>query len=239
MAVTKQETGINLVQPGAGKEWSPVEPVLVRNGNEIDCTVEPGLRYFLCGTSIQDKEIGLPYDLSTEPDGFYAVYSMDGQGFKSDVSNPVIKSEWEMTCEAEDAAGNGAFSNVHPGFSGEGFVVDLCAKPADLKFTVDVPQDGTYALVLRGANGHGPDGTYCAIRSVFIDGEDAGTFVLEATGDWGLWLNSDYIFRQLKAGKHEICLKFNPEKKGYDYNMSHGRENANDCNLDYLKLIKL
>ena len=93
--------------------------------------------------------------------------------------------------------------------------------------------------MLKGANGHGPDGTYCAIRSVFIDGQDAGTFILEATGDWNLWLNSDYIIKDLKAGKHTVSLKFNPENKGYDFNMSHGKENANDCNIDYLKLIKM
>ena len=135
---------INLVQPGPGKEWSPVEPVLTQKGKMIDCPVEQGLRYFLCGTSIKDKEIKLPYDLSKEPDGFYSVYCVDAQGLKSDLSNPVIKTGWEKIYEAEDASGNGAFSTVRPGFSGKGFVIDLCAKPADLTFTVEVPENGTY-----------------------------------------------------------------------------------------------
>lgn len=241
IVMTSEPAGgnITLVQPGPRKDWSPVEPVLQQNGEVIHCSVESGLRYFLCGKGVPDKEITLPYDLSKEPAGFYAVYSMDQQGFKSDCSNPVIKTDWRKIYEAEDAVSKGAFSKVHPGHSGRGFIVDLYAKPADVTFTIDVPADGTYAFVLSGANGHGPDGTYCAIRSVFIDDVDAGTFILEATGDWNKWLNSNYLMKNLKAGRHTVSLRMNPESKGFDSNMSHGREDANDCNLDYLEVIRM
>lgn len=239
MTTEKASNKMNLVQAGPRKDWSPVEPVLEQDGEMINCEVVPGLRYFLCGKNIADKEITLPYDLSGELNGFYSVYSMDKQGFKSDCSNPVIKTDWQNVFEAEDAVSRGAFSNVHSDYSGRGFVVDLCAKPADFVFTIDVPTDGDYALILSGANGHGPDGTYCAIRSVYIDDQDAGSFILEATGDWNKWLNSNYVVRALKAGRHTVSLKFNPEDRGFDFNMSHGRENANDYNLDYLKVIRM
>lgn len=239
MTTEKASNKMNLVQAGPRKDWSPVEPALEQDGEMINCEVVPGLRYFLCGKNIADKEITLPYDLSGELNGFYSVYSMDKQGFKSDCSNPVIKTDWQNVFEAEDAVSRGAFSNVHSDYSGRGFVVDLCAKPADFVFTIDVPADGEYALVLSGANGHGPDGTYCAIRSVYIDDQDAGSFILEATGDWNKWLNSNYVVRALKAGRHTVSLKFNPEDRGFDFNMSHGRENANDYNLDYLKVIRM
>lgn len=230
---------INLVQPGPRKDWSPVEPVLQQDGQVIDSPLEPCLRYFLCGKGMADKEITLPYDLSKEPAGFYSIYSIDKQGFQSDCSNPVIKTDWRKVYEAEDAASKGAFSQVHPGYSGRGFIVDLYAKPADITFTIDLPSDGDYAFVLSGANGHGPDGTYCAIRSVFIDDVDAGTFILEATGDWNKWLNSNYLLKNLKAGRHTVGLRMNPEGKGFDSNMSHGREDANDCNLDYMEIIRM
>lgn len=239
MTTEKASNKMNLVQAGPRKDWSPVEPVLEQDGEMINCEVVPGLSYFLCGKNIADKEITLPYDLSGESNGFYSVYSMDKQGFKSDCSNPVIKTDWQNVFEAEDAVSRGAFSNVHSDYSGRGFVVDLCAKPADFVFTIDVPADGDYALVLSGANGHGPDGTYCAIRSVYIDDQDAGSFILEAIGDWNKWLNSNYVVRALKAGRHTVSLKFNPEDRGFDFNMSHGRENANDYNLDYLKVIRM
>ena len=164
---------------------------------------------------------------------------MDSRGFKSDCSNPVIKTGWRKVFEAEDAVSKGTFSQVHSGYSGRGFIVDLYAKPADVTFTVDVPVDGDYALVLSGANGHGPDGTYCTIRSVFIDNVDAGTFILEATGDWNKWMRSNYLWKNMKAGRHTVSLRLNPEGKGFDSNMSHGREDANDCNLDYLEVIRM
>ena len=73
-----------------------------------------------------------------------------------------------------------------------------------------------------------------------VDGNDAGTFILEATGDWKQWLDSNYIvLRGLNAGEHTVSLSIDPEKKGYDFNMSHGREDANDCHIDCLKLIRL
>lgn len=230
---------MNLVQPGPREDWSPIEPVLEQKGQIINCPVESGLRYFLCGTKIEDKEITFPYDLSREPAGFYSVYSADKRGFKSDCSNPVIKTDWREIFEAEDAVSKGTFSNVHPGYSGKGFVVDLYTKPADVAFTIDVPADGDYALVLSGANGHGPDGTYCTIRSVFVDNVDSGTFILEATGDWNKWTRSNYILKSLKAGRHVVSLRLNPEGKGFDSNMSHGREDANDCNLDYLEISRI
>ena len=230
---------MNLVQPGPRKDWSPVEPVLIQEGQVINCSVEPGLRYFLCSREREDKEITFPYDLSREPTGFYSVYSMDSRGFKSDCSNPVIKTDWRKVFEAEDAVSKGTFSQAHSGYSGRGFIVDLYAKPADVTFTVDVPVDGDYALVLSGANGHGPDGTYCTIRSVFIDNVDAGTFILEATGDWNKWMRSNYLWKNMKAGRHTVSLRLNPEGKGFDSNMSHGREDANDCNLDYLEVIRM
>ena len=148
-------------------------------------------------------------------------------------------SDWREIFEAEDAVSKGTFSNVHPGYSGKGFVVDLYTKPADVAFTIDVPADGDYALVLSGANGHGPDGTYCPIRSVFVDNVDSGTFILEATGDWNKWTRSNYILKNLKAGRHVVSLRLNPEGKGFDSNMSHGREDANDCNLDYLEISRI
>lgn len=230
---------INLVQPGPRKDWSPVEPVLQQDGQLINCSVESGLRYFLCSKGMAGKEITFPYDLSQEPAGFYSVYSIDKHGFQSDCSNPVINTDWRKVYEAEEASSKGAFSQVHPGYSGRGFIVDLYAKTADLTFTIDLPSDGDYAFVLSGANGHGPDGTYCAIRSVFIDDFDAGTFILEATGDWNNWLNSNYLLKSLKAGRHTVGLRINPEGKGFDSNMSHGREDANDCNLDYMEIIRM
>lgn len=34
-----------------------------------------------------------------------------------------------------------------------------------------------------------------------------------------------------------MSLSIDPERKGYDFNMSHGREDANDCHIDCLRLF--
>lgn len=232
---------INLVEAGPGKCWSPIEPTLTLKGSVLNWNTENNLKYYLhSNCSEEDRQVAPPYDLAGMPNGFYSIYAIDDMGFASDLSNPVVYSTGQSVYEAERSAHSGSVSNLHPGFSGEGFVIDLFAHPADVKFQIQVPADGDYAIALRGANGHGPHGTWCAIRSVALDGQDAGTFLLEATGDWKQWIDSNYIMlRGLKAGKHTVSLSIDPEGKGYDFNMSHGREDANDCHIDCLKLIQL
>lgn len=241
MMIDEPKGKINLVKAGPGKCWSPVEPVLVLNGSTLSWKEEENMKYYLHSNfSEVDKLVTSPYDLIGAPDGFYSVYAVDEKGFASDMSNAVVYSTWQSVCEAEQSSHSGTVSNLHKGFSGSGFVIDLFARPANAKFQVQVPEAGDYAIALRGANGHGPHGTWCAIRSVAVDGNDAGTFILEATGDWKQWLDSNYIvLRGLNAGEHTVSLSIDPEKKGYDFNMSHGREDANDCHIDCLKLIRL
>lgn len=242
MVAGAPDNKINLVQAGPGKCWSPVEPVLSLRDSVLTWEQEDGLKYYLhADNDTEDKLVTSPYSMKDEPSGFYSVYSVDNKnGFQSDMSNPVIHTTRRAVYEAEQASHSGTLCKVHPGYTGTGFVVDLCAKPADLGFTVELPEDGDYMIVLRGANGHGPDGTYCAIRSVFVDGKDTGTFILEATGDWTTWMNSNYIgLRGMKAGTHTVKLSYDPDNNGYDFNMSHGKENANDCHIDHLEVIKL
>lgn len=241
MMIDEPKGKINLVKAGPGKCWSPVEPVLVLNGSTLSWKEEENMKYYLHSNfSEEDKLVTSPYDLIGAPDGFYSVYAVDEKGFASDMSNAVVYSTWQSVCEAEQSSHSGTVCNLHKGFSGSGFVIDLFARPANVKFQVQVPEAGDYAIALRGANGHGPHGTWCAIRSVAVDGNDAGTFILEATGDWKQWLDSNYIvLRGLNAGEHTVSLSIDPERKGYDFNMSHGREDANDCHIDCLKLIRL
>ncbi len=232
-----------LVAAVPGKCWSPVEPVLSLEGNELKWEVETGLTYMLWDGKSK-KAVNSPVTIDPSKFGAYNIFSVDSKGFDSDLSNPIIIAPDKYRYEAETAKNKnkGQFSNVHPQYSGNGFVVDLAAKPADLRFDVDIPQGkaGKYAIKITGANGHGPDQTFCYIRSVFVDEKDAGTFILEASGDWNKWMDSNYIFLDnLSEGKHTIGLRLNPENKGWDNNMSRVNQNANDANIDYLELIRM
>ncbi|MCD8165704.1 MAG: hypothetical protein LUE93_06025 [Bacteroides sp.] len=188
------------------------------------------------------KKVTSPHTVDTNRFGVYNLFSIDKKGFRSDLSNPVIIAPDTYRYEAEDADHTGQSANDHSGYSGRGFVRDYTSKPANLTFQIEIPEGkaGKYAMKIVGANGYGPHEIYCMIRSVLIDRKDAGTFILEASGDWTRWLNSNYIFTDnLSAGKHTIELKLNPEDKGWDSNMSRTRENINDAHIDYLEVIRI
>lgn len=229
---------MNLVEAGPGKCWSPLEPVLHREGDRITWEEEPGVKYYLYGNA-ESRPVSSPVDLSDERAGYYAVYGVNAKGYESDLSNPVLVSPFVRIYEAEEAVFRGKAEQQFTGHSGKGYVVDRLTAPAKLCFTMEVPEKGDYWLTLRGANGFGPDGVYCAIRSVFVDGKDAGTFILEASGRWDRWTESNHLLLEgLPAGRHTVSLDINPEGKGFDSNMSRGKANVNDCVIDYLQLAR-
>ncbi len=230
---------MNLVEAGPGKCWSPVEPVLVREGNRIRWEEERGVAYYLYGNG-ESRPVTSPVDLSGERPGYYAVYGVNAKGYESDLSNPVLVSLSASVYEAEEAVFRGKAEQKFSGYSGNGYVLDRLAAPQKLHFTIDLPEAGDYVLTLRGANGFGPDGVYCAIRSVFVDGKDVGTFILEASGRWDKWTESNHlVLEELPAGKHTVALDINPEGKGFDSNMSRGKANVNDCAIDYLQVVRV
>lgn len=238
VAAADQPAKMTLVEAGPGKCWSPVEPVLYAEGSRITWEQLPGTTYQLCGNGVS-KPVTSPYDLSQERPGYYSVYAVGANGFESDLSNPILHTPFIRTYEAEEAQFKAATAHASKGYSGSGYVIDYVGKTADIRFTIDLPEAGDYQFTLRGANGYGPDGTYCAIRSAFMDGQDVGTFLLEATGNWEQWTESNHLFlRNLPAGKHTLQLLLNPESKGYDSNMSTKKTNRNDCHIDYLKVVK-
>ncbi|MCC8144188.1 MAG: carbohydrate-binding protein [Tannerellaceae bacterium] len=218
---------INLVEAGPRKCWSTVEPILYRSQNTIiTWDPVPGLTYRMFSYN-GDKEISTPYDLANEPNGYYTIYAINEKGFESDLSNPVVHTSWKEIYEAEDARYKGSMANDASGYSSRGYVTDTANKPADIEFTVELPEDGDYAFTLTGSNGVALHDVYCYIRSVFVDGKDAGTFILESSGNWSNWTNSNHlIIRNMKAGKHILSLQYDPENKGYDFNMSHGKKTA-------------
>lgn len=111
---------------------------------------------------------------------------------------------------------------------------------ADIILTIDIPETGNYGIFLTGSNGVAQHDVYCYIRSVFVDDKDTGSFILESSGNWDNPTTSNCIMlKNITAGKHTVKLIWNPENKGYDFNMSHGKKDRNDAYLDYLKVVKL
>ncbi len=231
--------GINLVEAGPRKCWSPVEPILGNENGKLIWNQTPGLKYNIFSAQ-SDNIVSSPYDISNQPNGFYSVYSTDEKGFQSDLSNPFLHSSSITVYEAENAKFKGRSANEAKGFSSKGYVMDVSPQTADIEFTIDIPEAGNYGLALVGSNGVALHNVYCYIRSVFVDGNDTGTFILESSGNWNNWTTSNYlILKDMTAGKHTVKLLWNPEGKGYDFNMSHGKKDRNEAHVDYLKVIKL
>ena len=230
---------INLVAAGPRNCWSPVEPVIRLENQYIHWTMQPGVTYRLKGMGI-DKKVQSPYNLRKEKSGYYAVCAVDEEGVESDLSNPVLYTSYERRYEAEDFAASSFVATEEKGYSGKGYVKDYSAESADLSIEIEIPEPGDYMIRFTGSNGNGPHDTFCTIRSLFLDGKDYGTVILEAYGDWAEWTHSNHvIFHNLSAGKHTLSLKFNPEERGFDNNMSFNKKNLNDWFIDYLTVVRL
>ena len=230
---------IHLVEAGPRKCWSPVEPILEYTNGQLTWNEIPELKYKLVSAnSIQD--VSASFDINALPNGFYSIYAIDAKGFESDLSNPALHSSSITIYEAEDAKYKGKSGNTSTDFSGKGYVMDISPQTADIEFTIEIPEPGHYGLALVGSNGVATHNVYCYIRSVFVDDKDVGTFILESSGNWSNWTTSNYlILKNMSSGKHTIKLRWNPEEKGYDFNMSHGKKDRNEAYIDYLKVIKL
>ncbi len=165
-----------------------------------------------------------------EPGHEYQVVGVDGQGVPSFASEPVTTYEelvYEMPGEGTTvASAEVSYAPKHEvqGYFGQGFV-ETDKSSAPLELTVDVPADGEYALVVRYANGNGPVNTEnkCAIRTLFVDGVEAGTIVLPQRGvaNWDDWGESNHLPLALKAGSHTLSLQFLPQDENMNIATNH------------------
>src|SRR5690606_2796126 len=216
-----------LIWAGETLDWTPPEPTMSRHSGQLVWNSQPGSRYLLWDGK-SENAVSSPHRIDTTRFGIYCLYTMDPDGFVSDSGSPIVVSPDLTIYEAENGIYQaGCFSSTDRGYSGRGYVRESAQRPSGLKFNVQIPNGkrGRYALQVRGANGRGRHGTYAAIRSVFIDGNDAGTFILEATGDWQQWVKSNYVIVELGEGSHTIQILLNPENRGWDNNMSFNKEN--------------
>jgi len=154
--------------------------------------------------------------------------------------------EYQVT--AEDAAGLTSFAS-EPVFIGppdeeqwiamHGGAAGLNISEAEnlhLKFSLNILQEGIYALRFRYANGNGPVSTEnkCAIRTFWLDGIQAGTFVFPQRGEdnWSDWGFSNILKLGLTAGTHHLGLSL----ENWNENMNG---HTNQAKLDYLSVIKI
>ncbi|MCQ2157625.1 MAG: carbohydrate-binding protein [Bacteroidales bacterium] len=218
MREAPDDSKINLVEAGPGKCWSPEEPVIRYENQYVFWTAVPGVTYRLYGRDSMIDNVHSPLNIAALPEGYYCVCAVDGNGVESDLSNPILKA---------------GFSD-----SRKVGVMDYRESHKDIDIQIEVPEDGDYLVWFTGTNGRGPHDTYCAIRSLFVDGQDTATIILEAFGDWNeKTLTNHVLLKNLSKGAHTLTLKLNPEARGYDNNMSFNKANMNDLFIESINII--
>ena len=127
------------------------------------------------------------------------------------------------------------------GFSGQGAVISNANLDSthDLVVEMEVAQAGTYSLSVCYSNrGDAPSGDYCAIRSVYVDGEDVGTLLFPVM--YFDWTRSTHLTLNLDAGVHTIRIVAEDTANWYDTNINKlQHKNNQTIYLDYLQLDRM
>jgi hypothetical protein len=166
----------------------------------------------------------------------YQVIAVDKNSLRSFASEPniVLGEGVEQVYEIEANAKKSALD--YKGYSGAGFVEINKDTNVSILIPVDIREAGLYAIDLRYANGNGPVNTEnkCAIRSAWVNGKFAGTFVFpqRGKGEWSNWGYSNSIKAKLSKGSNTISIKF----ESYNENMNGI---VNQAMLDNLRIVRL
>lgn len=195
-------------------QWNPIEYInhyiVLRDGKEVAQTTETTYA-------------------ATIP-GEYQVIGVDGNGVQSFASQPRTNAPEtyadfgpeQKTIMSAEACNRP--ENAVKGYRGEGFA-ETDHGHGTVKANVHVPEAGTYSISVRYANGNGPVNTEnkCAIRTLTVDGQPAGTIVMpqRGTGNWNDWGMSNTVVMDLTPGEHTIALEFLPENENMNLKVNH------------------
>ena len=173
--------------------------------------------------------------------GEYQVIGVSADGTESFASEPRSNRSYtlyELPNEKETASSSEiSYQPTTPikGYSGEGFVeIDHNSAAVSVPITID--EEGDYAISLRYANGNGPINTEnkCAIRTLLVDGNIAGTIVMPHRGvaNWNDWGFSNSVHSHLVAGQHTVSVEFFPSDENMNLSTNHAL-------LDIIKVTRL
>ena len=197
------EDVVNLKAENTAK--APTAPKATLSGTTLKWNTVKNCTYKVWTGSEYKDVTGTTYTIDDAAYGCYSVVAVDKTtGLWSELSKPITYSP--------------AGSNV---------TVNVGNAQNTSTFTVNIPVDGEYQLSAIHTNQGDPTaGITAAIRSVYVDGKDAGSLVFPAMS-FGHQLSS-HLRLTLTAGTHEVTVKYGSEN-WYDRNMSnaHGEKNNN------------
>lgn len=162
--------------------------------------------------------------------GEWQVIGVSGDGIESFASVPVSNREMTdykpagLVVRPQSSEVSYQPAGEIEGFYGAGFAeTDRNSGALDVEIDVDTP--GEYAVEYIYANGNGPVNTEnkCAIRTLMIDGEKAGTIVMPTRGvaNWSDWGLTNSVTVTLTPGKHVVTLEYLPEDSNMNIATNH------------------
>jgi hypothetical protein len=166
----------------------------------------------------------------------YQVIAVDAKEIGSFASEPVVDNggDFSQVFEIENYASKS--TDDYKNYSGTGYVEISKTKNRSISIPVNIKHTGIYAISFRYANGNGPINTEnkCAIRTLKIDGIQAGAVILpqRGTNEWSNWGYSNGVHLSLSQGRHLITLSFEP----YNENMNGA---INQAMLDEMIIKRL
>lgn len=194
-------------------EWNPIEYIasydIIRDGKVVDnvrtTTYDasvPG-EYMVVGVAADGTRGFASQPLSNAP---FLTVEMPGE--------TTVMSSSEIAYPAKEAL---------RGYKG-GFV-ELDQKTQPLTMHIEVPEDGLYTIAARYANGNGPVNTEnkAAIRTLQVDGANAGTLVMPQRGvaNWNDWGMSNPVRVNLRAGCHVLTIRMMPHDRNMNLTTNH------------------
>lgn len=173
-------------------------------------------------------------------EGLWQVIGVSGDGVESFASAPLSNRKTAdykpLGLLKAPVSSILSYQPVEPieGFTGNGFA-EIFKTSEPLEIEIEIAEPGEYALEYVYANGNGPVNTEnkCAVRTLTVDGEKAGTIVLPTRGvaNWSDWGLTNPVVVSLAPGKHTVGLEYRPEDSNMNLETNHAL-------IDRLRVIR-
>jgi len=218
--------------------FSVTTPEVLLNGSVLSWNkVENAKRYTVIKNGIKLTETTkYSFKIKTKEFAEYQIIAIDTNKVQSFASEPVLinRKKQQIVCQLEDVLAASSLDYIN--FNGKGFVEISKQINQKINIPVTVKSNGIYSISFRYANGNGPINTEnkCALRTLNVNGNFAGTLVLPQRGknEWSNWGISNVIHVNLKKGKNVIKLT-------YELNNENMHGEINDALLDEMTVCKV
>ncbi|MGB0525235.1 MAG: MGH1-like glycoside hydrolase domain-containing protein [Flammeovirgaceae bacterium] len=215
--------------------FAPETPVINRAADEFKWNAIEGAKSYKIfeNGKLVTTQTDTTYVIDKGSFAEYQVMSVNEEGVESFLSEPVITGGF-MIVQAERFAERSRLP--YQNYSGKGFVALSKEKNTAIEMEVKVEEKGTYLVNFRYVNGTGRMccANTCALRTLFVNGKKIGTSVFPVIEEnqWSDWGESNFLKVELKKGKHQFKLSFEP----FNENMN---VDVNTLMLDRLVLRKI